>query len=157
MDIEKALNVLTNPIYVRIILIIVAVVLLLRNIMYLILGDITYTFSGQQPQHVLEVIGLDIPALVMTILWPVVLAFLNIIHEKIKLEKDIFFSVMIVHAATCLFGAYMIYDGGCYQPYCDTNEFYTTVIGATILTFVSIILSVYLYMRPTLFKQSSVN
>ena len=76
MDFEKILKMLVQPIYLRILIMFVAFVLLLRNVLYLVLGDMEYIFSGMQPQHTLQPVGLEVPALVMTIRQYAVAAYL---------------------------------------------------------------------------------
>ncbi|MBB3060696.1 hypothetical protein [Microbulbifer rhizosphaerae] len=148
MDIEAILKTILKPIYLRVILIILAMILLFRNVSYLLLGDIYYIFNGQQSQRIIEfVFEKEIPALIMTVLWPVAFTFFNIIHEKIRLQKDFFMSVLMVHTFSCLATAFILLYGGCGGENCNQKPLYLTVIGGSLLTMLSVGLSYWLYSK----------
>lgn len=151
MDIEKTLDVLLNPKYLRPIILAVGIIVLFRNLYYLVLSDVTQLFKfGAQPT-VEMTLGAEVPMLLMTVLWPVIFAFLNRVHESMKINKYAFYGIILVHLVTCLISAYLIHSEGCLPPECKQQEFNSVVWGGSILTFVSVAFSYWLYNATSLF------
>lgn len=93
----------------------------------------------------------------MIVLWPLVLALLNRIHEKIKITPKMFYGVLAVHAITCLIAVIFIYTEGCFTKEttltsrevvyqgCNQIDCNSAVYGAAFLTFLSGMISHYIF------------
>ena len=58
---------------------------------------ITIFGPHEQPQDILAYFNVEVERYVMTMLWPLVYAFLNSLHKGIRVSKPFFNSVIIIH------------------------------------------------------------
>jgi preprotein translocase subunit Sec61beta len=167
--IKDLLDLILDPKYLRPIIIAVAIVILVRNVLYLFLTDVTRMFE-YGPQEVVEMVfDIEVPRLLMTVLWPIVFAVLNRVHESIKINPRIFYGCLVVHTVTCLVAVAIIFNEGClYDEYvlasgetvyqgCNPNEYGSTVYGGAFLTVLSVVVSHYIYSVKNLFAEPANN
>lgn len=129
----------------------VALVILGRNAYYLLVGDAADLFSYGQQQAITVTLGAEVPMLLMTVLWPLVFAMLNLIHAGMKMDRSFFTVVLLVHIGTCWLAAWILYTGSFDPQVVSETEFLTTVWGATILSSVATIGSFWIFSKNTLF------
>jgi len=164
INLKEVLDSLLNPKYLKPIILIVAVLVLFRNAYYLLFSDVTRIFLFGQQESLKMVFDIEVPMLLMTVIWTVIFSILNRMHDSLRVNSQFFYSVLATHAITCLVAAAIIYSNGCFGiPFtspsgevkyqgCNPIEFNSTVFGGTALTLVSVVLSHYIYSSKNLFQ-----
>jgi glucan phosphoethanolaminetransferase (alkaline phosphatase superfamily) len=155
LQIEKLIGSLSKPEYLKIILTLVAILIVFRNILYIAMGDIQSLFGYTEQRTIEALFHVEIPMLIMTIMYPVLLAFLNTIHKKVRLESFVFISVIIIHLATCAVAVFLLSDSICGVD-CVEGDIKTTAYGALALTVFSVIISLWLYFKVDVFIKSDI-
>ncbi len=109
MDIKDLLN----PANLRALVVYLSIYLIGRSIYYLVIGDPLAYFEQQRYQEVFEqTLGLKIPMVILTILWPLILGFVNVLHADLRLAPTLFYTVIALHVTSCLIAAAMLYSFG---------------------------------------------
>lgn len=154
---KDLLELLLNPKYLKSVILIVGILVLFRNIYYLLFSDVTLLFKfGAQPPIEIS-LDIQVPMLLMTVLWPIVFALLNRIDERIKINNIVFNIILAVHLFTCLFAAYLINNEGCLPPECENSEFLSVFWGGAGLTMISVAISYSIFNAKSLFTVSKEN
>ena len=137
---------------------IIALLMLERSISFLITNTPFMFFDSGQPQpSIAAILGYEIPIATMTILWPVVFATVNLIHNNLRVNAVFFYLVLVIHTTACIIAAFMVFK----QP--STSIEITTLVpefgGADTLiksnvviailgsTLVSVAISIFLFSR----------
>ena len=150
-----------KPEYFKFVIVGIALAILWRSAEYLIADEPLMFFSLAQAQPAIdEILGVEMPYVVMSILWPVVFAFSNLIHSNLRISSLFFYSVIAVHTVTCLLAAYLIFS----QEFDSVNlqfgeellkiHVVYAVLGATAI---SVIFSIFVYHRNILLFGSEGN
>jgi len=159
MKLSELIKALTQPANLRIVIILVALTVLMRNTAFLLTdGSLQLFATGAQP--VIEItLGIDIPNIIMTIAWPIVLALANQINHAVKVDYDFFRVVLIIHVLTTFYAAYDLYMEHDYSFLeadmlnSSAAEIYlSTLITVPILTAIATYVSYRIYIKDRFFS-----
>lgn len=151
---------LLKPEYGNSVLLLIGFILVGRSFYYFLI-DQSYAYvcvdaHCLQPQgSIKEVFDKEIPMVLMTILWPIVFAFFNTLHPKIRMKPLVFYIVIFTHTMSALIAGSIVYEAGTlglHEKLADTNTRTIQVVG---LTLISTIAAIYIYLkRFTVFVKS---
>lgn len=121
-----------------------------RSIYYLLEGQPFAYFSSEWYQSMFYVsMGVVVPMVILTIMWPLILAFMNMLHEGLRLAPSLFYTVVCIHLGSCIIAAVQM-------ALWDPNEIaiveagksfpkLSVVLSVTMLTAISAVTSIWLY------------
>jgi hypothetical protein len=127
--------------------------ILLGRSFYYFLIDQSFAYvcvetSCLQPQgSIKEIFDKEIPMVLMTILWPVIFAFFNTLHPKIRIKPIVFYIIILIHTLSALIAGYSVYDAGTIGQHAKLADTDTRTIQVVCLTLVSAITSIYIYVK----------
>ncbi|MFI2812476.1 hypothetical protein [Microbulbifer zhoushanensis] len=144
---------LLQPKNARLLILCVALIILGRSVYYLVFDTPLALFDESQSQVPIDrLFDIQVPMALMTIFWPVVFAICNSLHKNLRINREAFFFVLIVHATSCTLAAFIILaqphtsiPGGLY-PQGEIPKI-GVVISVLALTLVSTLISSILYLR----------
>ena len=124
MDIKD----LFKPETIRVLVVYLCLYLMGRSIFFLIIGQpFAYFDSNQYQEMFRQTLELEIPMSILTILWPLILAVLNLTHPKLRVAPRLFYVTISVHTVSCLIAAWMLYSWDTPQLIFDNQYSYPTI------------------------------
>ena len=145
MDIKDLLK-LEN---MRVLLVYLSLYLIGRSVYYLVIDEpFAYFANGRYQEMFQQILDIDIPMVALTIMWPLILTFLTLLHDNLRLAPGLFYSVIGSHTLSCLIAAYLVYSWDTSVVYIGNAHEVPTmnaVLLVTAATITTSIVSVFLY------------
>lgn len=130
----------------------VGLIMLGRSFYYFLIDDsnliICTRLQCMQPQaSILQVFRMEIPMFVMTIIWPIVFAALNLINDKVRIAHQMFYTIIGIHFLSCLLAAATVYRFGNIGEGVYLDDTFSSVIAVVTLTLLSSSCAIYLFRK----------
>jgi hypothetical protein len=95
----------------RVLIVYLTLYIIGRSIYYIVIDQPFAYFESHMYQEMFrQTLDIAVPMFILTIMWPLVLAFLTSLHQSLRLAPTLFYSVVAVHTASCLIAAAMLYS-----------------------------------------------